>query len=86
MLAIVDVLSDKEIAKDSIMLELCNGLFDRIINTGATRLRHPTRLSSLLHYQDETDPRARQKVEFIMDELKSVSLSMATRYLYGDCG
>ena len=79
----VDVLSDKDISKDSMTLDLCNGLFDRVIAIGATRLRHPIRLSSLLHYHEETDPRAKQKVELIMDELKNVRRLLVAD---SDCG
>jgi len=55
------------------VISILNEVFDLVLNSGVTRLRSKTRLSTLLAYEEEMDARKRQKYENIVEEMKTVS-------------
>ena len=49
-----------------------NSLYEAVVRTTSTGLRPSTRLTSLLQWQQEPDPRNKQKLELALDEMRNV--------------
>ena len=58
---------------DSPIYSKLNLLYEAIVKTTSTGLRQSTRLTSLLLWQQEADPRNKQKLELAIDEMRNVS-------------
>ena len=58
---------------DSPIYVKLNSLYEAVVKTTSTGLRPSTRLTSLLRWQQETDPRNKQKLELALDEMRNVS-------------
>lgn len=50
-------------------------IFTLVVRSGVTKLRANTRLGALVAYEDERDPKVRQKHENLVEEMRSVSRS-----------
>lgn len=79
-----------EIHIDSIGMVVCNEFFDAICNSGLTKLKQKSRLSSLLNLKEEEDARTRQRLEVLMDEIRMVITCTYTFvvvyvYVYNTC-
>jgi len=59
---------------DSPIYSKLNTLYETIVKTTSTSIRQSTRLTSLLQWQQESDPRKKQKLELAVDEMKNVSM------------
>lgn len=53
-------------------MEAYNDIFDACSNTGFTRLKPSTKLSSLLIAYEVDDSRSKQKIESIKEEMRNV--------------
>ena len=60
---------------DTEAMNALNEIYKVVTKSGTTRLKTGTMLASLLHYEEERDPKQRQKVEAVIEEMTSVSLS-----------
>lgn len=59
-------------SSDIDLMTILNEIYEVAVRSGVTKLRNTTRLASLMAYEDERDPRKRQKYEIIMEEIRSV--------------
>ena len=69
VITVVDLMQSR---MDSQLLTTCNEVYEAVCSSGTTRLKHGTRLSSLLNIKEEEDHRLRQKTETIMEDLQNV--------------
>ena len=60
---------------DSGAMDALNEFYKTVTKSSTTRLKTGTRLASLLSYEDERDPKMKQKFEAVVDEMNSVSLA-----------
>lgn len=72
MLTIVDLMQSPNVHSDVQSMEAYNDIFDACSVCGLTKLKHNTKLSSLLMTREEEDNRSKQKIESIMEEMRNV--------------
>ena len=60
---------------DTEAMNALNDIYNSVVKLGVTRLKSGTLLASLLAYEEERDPKYRQKYEAVIDEMNSVRLS-----------
>ena len=73
VVTVIDLMQSRSVSMDGRLLTTCNEVFEAACLSGATRLKHPTHLSSMLNIREEDDQRTRQRTETIMEDLRLVS-------------
>ena len=71
---ILTVIQLSKMGSSSVSTDLMNVFFEVVVRSGVTRLRNTTRLEALLSYEEERDPKKKQKYESIVEEMRSVSV------------
>jgi len=82
-LTIVNILTVLPNLMDSPIYIKLNSLYEAVVKTTSTGIRQSTRLSSLLQWQQETDPRKKQKLELAIDEMRNVFVGGVYKYIQG---
>lgn len=70
VVTVIDLMQSRSVSMDGRLLTTCNEVFEAACLSGATRLKHPTHLSSMLNIREEDDQRTRQRTETIMEDLR----------------
>ena len=70
---------------DSAIYIKLNSLYEAVVRTTSTGLRPSTRLTSLLQWQQEPDPRNKQKLELALDEMRNVCVGESCTPHYHTC-
>jgi len=80
LLTIMNILTTLPNLMDSPIYIKLNSLYEAVVKTTSTGLRPSTRLTSLLLWQQEPDPRNKQKLELALDEMRNVCVGGASSY------
>ena len=82
----MDLMQSTSVRMDERLKTVCNEVFELVCAVGATRLKHPMLLATLINLGEEENMRIRQKTETIMDEIRNVRKMLVCVAMYVNLG